>query len=174
MRSVAKGDFIEIKIYKGILYALNRLSCCIEIFQCTGRDTWSTINTLQLENYNIGDNMDTMVISKNIYIGSCVGHSVLVYNLEGQLLSQHCRTSEDAEVGILNSPRVSAGQEEGFILVADCGKQHQQVLSPSGKWSMVTLKNVRHIVWDLAISCDSIHIWSLEGGGKLMKYKVQT
>ena len=82
----------------------------------------------------------TLIIS-NIQL-KCCSHgddTIKVYSLSGELLQTY-DAHGNGDAGQLDGPYISDDDDDGSVLIADCGNNRLQVMSEQGEFSVLRLK----------------------------------
>lgn len=119
---VLAGNFADVTIYDGHLYALDHNKRKILFIKLEQDKKWVTSKEFQLDSY-YGDVNDRVCVNGGgIFVSSTYDHCVLVYDNSGKL---RFKTGELGvrSPGKVNKPYLCGVDNDGLALVADSGNQ---------------------------------------------------
>ena len=110
------------------------------MFQCsdTSSPSWTKIRSI---NHKFEERFGSLTLSiSNNQLKCCSrGDDIIkVYSLSGELLQTH-GTCGSGDAGHLYYPCISDDDDDGSVLIADCGNHRLQVMSEQGEFSLLQL-----------------------------------
>ena len=165
---IVNGSFTSVVIHQDQVYAADCENNQTQVFQHndTSSTRWTQTRFIDHDFEQKGSSL-TLSISNNQLKSCSFGDgSIKVYSLSGELLQTY-GTPGRADAGQLYSPCIS--DDDGSVLIADCGNNRLQVMSEQGEFSVLQLQPP--VTSPLRAVLFKNHIYVTSPPSTIIKYK---
>ena len=138
---IASGDFTSVVAHRDQTYAADCEKCQTQVFQHNGTSSPRFIKIRSID-HNFEDKYGSLTLSiSNNQLKCCSAGdgSIKVYSLSGELLQTYGVRGCDG-AGQLDWPYISDDDDDGSVLITDCGNDRLQVMSEQGEFSVLQLQ----------------------------------
>ena len=139
---IASGRFTSVVVHQDLVYAAECRDNQTRVLQLeVGTSSSPHWRQLRSIDHDFASKSQTLTLSINSNQLKCcpwAENSIKVYSLSGELLQTY-GTLGRADAGQLYSPCIS--DDDGSVLIADCGNNRLQVMSEQGEFSVLQLQS---------------------------------
>ena len=138
---IASGLFTSVVVHQDQVFAAECSKNQTQVFQHNDASSLKLINIRCIDHdFEEKDSILTLSISNNQLKCCSWGDGIIkVYSLSGELLQTY-GTSGSGDAGQFNCPFISDDDDDGSVLIADCGNNRLQVMSEQGEFNVLQLK----------------------------------
>ena len=105
----------------------------------TSQQGWRHLRSIEHDFEEKGHILTLSITNTQLKCCSRGDDTIKVYSLSGELLQMY-GTSGRGGAGNLRRPRISDDDDDGSVLIADCGNDRLQVMSEQGEFSVLQLR----------------------------------
>ena len=136
---IASGSFSSVIVHQDLVYAADCGKNQTRVFQRSDASSpeWRQLRSIDHEFARNNENITLSISNNQLKCCSVDESTIKVYSLSGELLQTY-GTLGRADAGQLYSPCIS--DDDGSVLIADCGNNRLQVMSEQGEFSVLQLQ----------------------------------
>ena len=137
---IASGIFTSVVVHQDQVYAADKSKNQTQVFQHndTPSPRWIKVRSIDHDFNTKGPTLTLSISNNQLKCCSEGNGGIKVYSLSGKLLQTH-GTCGSGDAGHLYYPCISDDDDDGSVLIADCGNHRLQVMSEQGEFSLLQL-----------------------------------
>ena len=142
IKKFVNGSFTSVVIHQDQVYAADREKCQTQVFQRNDKLSTAEWRQLRFIDHDFDNKSWLLTLSvSNNQLKCCSqnDYAIKVYSLSGELLQAYGRRGTE-HAGCLSYPYISDDDDDGSVLIADCGNNRLQVMSEQGEFNVLQLK----------------------------------
>ena len=140
-RRITTGCFTSVVARQNQIYAADSNKKQTKVFQHneTVPPEWLYLRSIYHKFSNRGPVITLSISNNQLKCCSAEDGVIKIYSLSGELLQTY-GTPGRSDVGQLDCPFISDDDDDGSVLIADCGNNRLQVMSEQGEFSALQLQ----------------------------------
>ena len=140
-QGITKGLFTSVVVHHDQVYAAECRDNQTRVLQLaeTSPPRWCQLRSIDHDFASKSQTLTLSISNNQLKCCSWAESTIKVYSLSGELLQTY-GTPGRADAGQLRTPAISDDDDDGSVLIADCGNHRLQVMSEQGEFSVLQLQ----------------------------------